>query len=198
MAPSAISNRASRGGAGADWPNISRKFVAALGLGLNPYTTQIEPHDWIAEYCDAVAAINVVLIDLSRDVWGYISLGYLRQRAVAGEWAHRTMPHKVNPIDFENAERQSRHRERTVQTLRGKAAGVTLAARPHGFDSAAQHRRGAGPYFDCLESPGARTGQGGRRSRSGLPRTSVVPGRSWVKRCRPCCARPARRAVMKN
>jgi adenylosuccinate lyase len=88
----------------ADWPNISRRFVESLELHLNPYTTQIEPHDWIAEYCDAVAAINVVLIDLSRDVWGYISLGYLRQRPVAGEVGSSTMPHKVNPIDFENCE----------------------------------------------------------------------------------------------
>lgn len=88
----------------ADWPNISRRFVEALELHLNPYTTQIEPHDWIAEYCDAVAAINVILIDLSRDVWGYISLGYLRQRPVAGEVGSSTMPHKVNPIDFENCE----------------------------------------------------------------------------------------------
>jgi len=87
-----------------DWPAISRGFVESLGLQYNSYTTQIEPHDWIAEYCDAVAALNVVLIDLSRDVWGYISLGYLRQRAVAGEVGSSTMPHKVNPIDFENAE----------------------------------------------------------------------------------------------
>jgi adenylosuccinate lyase len=87
-----------------DWPRISREFVESLELENNPYTTQIEPHDWIAEYCDAVAAVNVVLIDLSRDVWGYISLGYLRQRAVAGEVGSSTMPHKVNPIDFENAE----------------------------------------------------------------------------------------------
>jgi adenylosuccinate lyase len=89
---------------GANWPVISGKFVESLDLHLNPYTTQIEPHDWIAEYCDAVAAVNVVLIDLSRDVWGYISLGYLRQRAVAGEVGSSTMPHKINPIDFENAE----------------------------------------------------------------------------------------------
>jgi adenylosuccinate lyase len=89
---------------GADWPGISHRFVESLDLQDNPYTTQIEPHDWIAEYCDAVAAVNVVLIDLSRDVWGYISLGYLRQRAVAGEVGSSTMPHKVNPIDFENAE----------------------------------------------------------------------------------------------
>jgi adenylosuccinate lyase len=87
-----------------DWPAVARAFVESLGLEYNPYTTQIEPHDWIAEYCDAVAATNVVLIDLCRDVWGYISLGYLRQRTVAGEIGSSTMPHKVNPIDFENAE----------------------------------------------------------------------------------------------
>ena len=89
---------------GADWPAISRRFVESLELQYNPYSTQIEPHDWIAEYCDALAAVNVILVDLSRDIWGYISLGYLRQRAVAGEVGSSTMPHKVNPIDFENAE----------------------------------------------------------------------------------------------
>jgi adenylosuccinate lyase len=87
-----------------DWPATSRAFVESLGLEFNPYTTQIEPHDWIAEYCDALAAANVILIDLCRDCWGYISLGYLRQRAVATEVGSSTMPHKVNPIDFENAE----------------------------------------------------------------------------------------------
>jgi len=89
---------------GVDWPSISRAFVGSLGLGYNPHTTQIEPHDWIGEYCDALAALDVVLIDFARDMWGYISLGYLRQRAVAGEVGSSTMPHKVNPIDFENAE----------------------------------------------------------------------------------------------
>jgi len=87
-----------------DWPRLAQRFVESLGLSYNPYTTQIEPHDWIAEYCDAVAAINVILIDYCRDTWGYISLGYLRQRAVPGEVGSSTMPHKVNPIDFENAE----------------------------------------------------------------------------------------------
>lgn len=87
-----------------DWLAVSRRFVESMGLEVNEYTSQIEPHDWIAEYCDALAAINVVLIDLSRDLWGYISLGYLAQRAVAGEVGSSTMPHKVNPIDFENAE----------------------------------------------------------------------------------------------
>ena len=88
----------------ADWPAIGRTFVESLNLEYNPYTTQIEPHDWIAEYCDALAAANVILVDLARDCWGYISLGYLRQRAVATEVGSSTMPHKVNPIDFENAE----------------------------------------------------------------------------------------------
>ncbi len=87
-----------------DWPSVSRGFIESLGLASNAYTTQIEPHDWIAEYCDAVAAINVVLLDLCRDFWGYISLGYLKQRAAAAEVGSSTMPHKVNPIDFENAE----------------------------------------------------------------------------------------------
>jgi adenylosuccinate lyase len=87
-----------------DWPVLARAFVESLGLEYNPYTTQIEPHDWIAEYCDAVAAANVVLLGLARDCWGYVSLGYLRQRTVASEVGSSTMPHKVNPIDFENAE----------------------------------------------------------------------------------------------
>jgi adenylosuccinate lyase len=87
-----------------DWPAVSRRFVESQGLEWNEYSTQIEPHDWIGEYCDALAAINTILIDFARDAWGYISLGYLRQRAVAGEVGSSTMPHKVNPIDFENAE----------------------------------------------------------------------------------------------
>ncbi|MBS0389210.1 MAG: adenylosuccinate lyase, partial [Proteobacteria bacterium] len=89
---------------GADWRAISQRFVSGQQLTWNAYTTQIEPHDWIGEYADACAAINVILIDLCRDTWGYISLGYLRQRAVAGEVGSSTMPHKINPIDFENAE----------------------------------------------------------------------------------------------
>ena len=87
-----------------DWPAVSRKFIESQGLAWNEYSTQIEPHDWIGEYCDALAGINTILVDFARDTWGYISLGYLRQRAVAGEVGSSTMPHKVNPIDFENAE----------------------------------------------------------------------------------------------
>jgi adenylosuccinate lyase len=87
-----------------DWPALAQAFVNSLGLEYTAWTTQIEPHDWIGEYCDAVAATNVMCIDLCRDLWGYVALGYLRQRPLAGEVGSSTMPHKVNPIDFENAE----------------------------------------------------------------------------------------------
>ena len=87
-----------------DWPAFSRRFVESLGLVFNPYTTQIEPHDCIAEIGDATRRANTILIDFARDIWGYISLGYFRQQLKAGEVGSSTMPHKVNPIDFENAE----------------------------------------------------------------------------------------------
>jgi len=88
----------------ADWPALSRAFIESLGLTWNEYTTQIEPHDWIAEYCDALARINTILLDTCRDIWSYISIGYFRQKKIATEVGSSTMPHKVNPIDFENAE----------------------------------------------------------------------------------------------
>jgi len=87
-----------------DWQKFSQRFIESLGLEVNAYTTQIEPHDGVAEYCDAVRRANIILIDLARDIWGYISLGYFRQTLKAGEVGSSTMPHKVNPIDFENAE----------------------------------------------------------------------------------------------
>ncbi len=87
-----------------DWPEFSRRFIEGLGLAANSHTTQIEPHDWIAEYCHALMRANTVLLDLARDMWSYISLGYFKQRLVQGEVGSSTMPHKVNPIDFENAE----------------------------------------------------------------------------------------------
>ncbi|MHA7878215.1 MAG: adenylosuccinate lyase [Saccharospirillum sp.] len=87
-----------------DWEAHARAFVQRLGLTFNPYTTQIEPHDYIAELFDAVARFNTILINFDRDVWGYISLGYFKQRTVEGEVGSSTMPHKVNPIDFENSE----------------------------------------------------------------------------------------------
>jgi adenylosuccinate lyase len=87
-----------------DWRAFSKRFVESLGLRWQEYTTQIEPHDGVAELCDAQRRIDTILIDLARDIWGYISLGYFRQKLKAGEVGSSTMPHKVNPIDFENAE----------------------------------------------------------------------------------------------
>jgi adenylosuccinate lyase len=87
-----------------DWPNIAKSFVEKLGLDYNPLTTQIEPHDYIAECFNCIALINTILIDFSRDIWGYISLNYFKQNPIAGEIGSSTMPHKINPIQFENAE----------------------------------------------------------------------------------------------
>jgi len=87
-----------------DWEGFAKHFVEARGLTFNPYTIQIEPHDYMAELYDAFAGANTILIDLNRDIWGYISLGFFKQKVVAGEVGSSTMPHKVNPIDFENAE----------------------------------------------------------------------------------------------
>jgi adenylosuccinate lyase len=89
---------------GVDWEKIARGLVERLGLEFNPYTTQIEPHDSIAELFDAFARANTILIDLDRDIWGYVALGYFRQKAKPDEVGSSTMPHKVNPIDFENSE----------------------------------------------------------------------------------------------
>ena len=87
-----------------DWEGFAKQFVEARGLTFNPYTIQIEPHDYMAELFDAYARINTILLDLDRDIWGYISLGYFRQKVTKGEVGSSTMPHKVNPIDFENSE----------------------------------------------------------------------------------------------
>ena len=87
-----------------DWQANAQVFVESLGLTWNPYTTQIEPHDYIAELFDAIARFNTILLDFDRDIWGYISLGFFKQKTIAGEIGSSTMPHKVNPIDFENSE----------------------------------------------------------------------------------------------
>ncbi|MBT9613300.1 MAG: adenylosuccinate lyase, partial [Burkholderiales bacterium] len=87
-----------------DWESFAQAFVQGLGLSFNPYTIQIEPHDYMAELFDAMARANTILVDLNRDVWGYISVGYFKQKVKAGEVGSSTMPHKVNPIDFENSE----------------------------------------------------------------------------------------------
>ena len=87
-----------------DWQDVAERFVTSLGLDWNPYVTQIEPHDYIAELFDGIARFNTILLDFDRDMWSYISIGYFKQRTIAGEVGSSTMPHKVNPIDFENSE----------------------------------------------------------------------------------------------
>lgn len=87
-----------------DWHEYANEFVTSLGLSFNPFTTQIEPHDYIAELFDAVARFNTILVDFDRDIWGYIAMGHFKQKTIAGEIGSSTMPHKVNPIDFENSE----------------------------------------------------------------------------------------------
>jgi adenylosuccinate lyase len=89
---------------GVNWEGLAARVVNGLGLEFNPYTTQIEPHDYMAELFDAIARVNTILLGLDRDIWGYVSLGYFRQRVKEGEVGSSTMPHKVNPIDFENSE----------------------------------------------------------------------------------------------
>ncbi len=127
-----------------DWEKLGARVVASLDVEFNPYTTQIEPHDAVAEYCDAIARINTILIDLDRDTWGYISLGYFRQRVKEGEVGSSTMPHKVNPIDFENSEGNLGVANALLTPPRRQAPRFALAARPHRFHGAAQSRRRAG------------------------------------------------------
>ena len=103
-----------------DWARLSQKFVEGLGLDWQQMTTQIEPHDDLAALCHAMARLNTVLIDLDRDLWGYISLGYFRQKTVAGEVGSSTMPHKVNPIDFENSEGNAGIANALLEHLAGK------------------------------------------------------------------------------
>jgi adenylosuccinate lyase len=112
-----------------DWEAFSQGVIEnQLGLTFNPYTIQIEPHDYMAELFDAVTRTNTILIDWSRDVWGYISVGYFKQKTKAGEIGSSTMPHKVNPIDFENAEGNLGPGQRRVDPLEPKAADQPLAA----------------------------------------------------------------------
>jgi Adenylosuccinate lyase (EC 4.3.2.2) len=132
-----------------DWEAFSKKVIETpepLGLGLTfqPYSIQIEPHDYMAELFDAVARANTILVDLSRDIWGYVSLGYFKQRLKAGEIGSSTMPHKVNPIDFENAEGNLGLANALLRHLSEKAAHQPLAARPDRQHRAAQHGRGPG------------------------------------------------------
>ena len=125
---------------GVDWPAVSNAFVAGLGLDPNPLTTQIEPHDCIAELFHAIMRFNRVLLDFDRDAWAYIAIDYFGQRRVAGEVGSSTMPHKVNPIDFENSEGNLGVANALLAHMADKLPVFALAARPVGFHGVAQHR----------------------------------------------------------
>ncbi len=143
-----------------DWEAFARRVVEEqLGLAFNPYTIQIEPHDAMAELFDAMTRANTVLIDWSRDVWGYIALGYFRQRTKAGEIGSSTMPHKVNPIDFENAEGNLGPGQRAARPPGAEAADQPLPARPDRLDRAAQHGRRLRPRRARPRQPEARPRQ---------------------------------------
>ena len=123
-----------------DWAAFSARVLGQLGLKQNPRTIQIEPHDWMAALFDAIARANTILIDLNRDIWGYISLGYFKQRLKEGEVGSSTMPHKVNPIDFENAEGNLGLANAVLRHLSEK---LPISRWQRGFDRAAQPGRGA-------------------------------------------------------
>ncbi len=131
-----------------DWQSHARQFVESLGLAWNPYTTQIEPHDYIAELFDANARLNTILIDFSRDVWSYISIGYFRQKTIAGEVGSSTMPHKVNPIDFENAEGNLGIANAIFAHLAQKLPHIALATRPDRLYRVTQSRHRYRPRVD--------------------------------------------------
>ena len=145
-----------------DWPAFAQRFVEGLGIVFNPYTTQIEPHDNVAEIGDATRRANTILIDLARDIWGYISLGYFKQTLKEGEVGSSTMPHKVNPIDFENAEGNFGLANALVRAFQRQAADQPLAARPHRFHRAARARHRLRPYPGRTGFAGQGPGQADR------------------------------------
>ena len=167
-----------------DWERLAARVVAGLGLEFNPYTTQIEPHDYMAELFDALARANTILIDLDRDVWGYVSLGYFRQRMKEGEVGSSTMPHKVNPIDFENSEGNLGLANALLRHLAEKLP-VSRWQRDL-TDSTVLRNMGVALGYALLgwavAAAGARQARG-RRARASPP-TSTPTGKCWPSRSR--------------
>ena len=143
-----------------DWLAFTRGFVESLGLTFNPLSTQIEAHDWLAELAHGLMRYNTILLDFCRDCWTYIALGYFRQQQRANEVGSSTMPHKVNPIDFENAEANLGLSSATLSHLASKLPRLTAAARPQRFVCHAQLRRGAGAQLSGAAFNSARLEQG--------------------------------------
>jgi adenylosuccinate lyase len=169
-----------------DWEGVAHRFVESLGLTFNPYTTQIEPHDSLAELFDAYAAANTVLLDLNRDMWGYISLGYFRQRVKEGEVGSSTMPHKVNPIDFENSEGNLGIANALLHHLSSKLP-VSRWQRDLS-DSTALRNVGVALGHTLLAFDACMRGfskvEAARPLRPACKRTWIRPGRCWPSRSR--------------
>ena len=168
---------------GLDWERFAARVVAGLGMEFNPYTTQIEPHDYMAELFDALARANTVLIDLDRDIWGYVSLGYFRQQMREGEVGSSTMPHKVNPIDFENSEGNLGLANALLRHLAEKLP-VSRWQRDL-TDSTVLRNMGVALGYALLGWVSLRQGlPSSPSSRRGSRRISTPTGRSWPSRSR--------------
>ena len=153
-----------------DWIAHSKAFVESMGLAWNPLTTQIESHDYMAELFDVVVRIDTILIDLARDMWGYISRHYFTQRPVPGEVGSSTMPHKINPIDFENCEGNLGSRQRAAAASCDQAAGLALSARFERQHRAAQYRVGLWSRDGRAEPRWSGAGVWSRSTARGSPR----------------------------
>jgi adenylosuccinate lyase len=167
----------------APWPDIAARFVCGLGLVYNPLTTQIEPHDYLAELFHALIRFNTILLDFDRDVWAYISLGYFSQRTVAGEVGSSTMPHKVNPIDFENSEANVGLSNAVLEHLATKLP-VSRLQRDLS-DSSAIRNVGAGVAYSllALKPPGVAWANSPSTPPRSTP-TCRTPGKCWPSRSR--------------
>lgn len=180
-----------------DWVQLSHDFVESLGIEWNPYTTQIEPHDYMAEYFDAMARMNQILVDFARDIWAYISLGYFKQRVIEGEVGSSTMPHKVNPIDFENAEGNFGLANALLKHLAEKLP-VSRWQRDL-TDSTVLRNMGVATGYTLLALVSLERGIGKLEvSPNQLKLTSMAPGRCSAKRCKLLCAAMAFPSHMKS
>lgn len=180
-----------------NWHELSQRFVTSLGLNWNPYTTQIEPHDYIAELFDAVARFNTVLIDFDRDIWGYIALGHFKQKTVAGEIGSSTMPHKVNPIDFENSEGNLGIANALMQHLASKLP-VSRWQRDL-TDSTVLRNLGVGIAHSLIAyQPHSRVSVSWKSTRRTYAMNWITTGKCWPSRYRQSCAAMASKSLTRS
>jgi adenylosuccinate lyase len=182
-APSATTTPTCRPTRSFDWEGFNGRFIESLGLEFNPYTIQIEPHDAMAELFDAIARANTILLDICRDIWMYISLGYFKQKLKAGEIGSSTMPHKVNPIDFENAEGNLGLANATLRHLADKLP-VSRMQRDL-TDSTVLRNMGVAFGYAVLAYDSCLRGLASwKPSRPAWRPTSTTAGKCWPSRCR--------------